>query len=108
MAFPNITADADPDPTTQIAWPNARPKRVRQAHLEDSPHYQSERGDDDGTVDTHGLVDSSKNSKMTIEPGGRYLSTWDLITLSVSMAGAQVAWTVELGYTEIRVSLDCC
>ncbi|TRM67670.1 hypothetical protein BD626DRAFT_394892 [Schizophyllum amplum] len=26
------------------------------------------------------------------------LSTWDLITLSISMAGAQIAWTVELGY----------
>ncbi|KAJ7590853.1 hypothetical protein C8J56DRAFT_781752 [Mycena floridula] len=28
----------------------------------------------------------------------RRLSTWDLITLSISMAGAQIAWTVELGY----------
>uniref|UniRef100_D8PPH9 MFS general substrate transporter n=2 Tax=Schizophyllum commune (strain H4-8 / FGSC 9210) TaxID=578458 RepID=D8PPH9_SCHCM len=26
------------------------------------------------------------------------LTTWDLITLSISMAGAQIAWTVELGY----------
>ncbi|CAA7259880.1 unnamed protein product [Cyclocybe aegerita] len=26
------------------------------------------------------------------------LSTWDLITLSISMAGAQITWTVELGY----------
>ncbi|XP_006460230.1 hypothetical protein AGABI2DRAFT_117192 [Agaricus bisporus var. bisporus H97] len=30
--------------------------------------------------------------------GKRHLSTWDLITLSISMAGAQIAWTVELGY----------
>lgn len=29
--------------------------------------------------------------------GKRHLSTWDLITLSISMAGAQIAWTVELG-----------
>ncbi|KAF9019235.1 MFS general substrate transporter [Hymenopellis radicata] len=28
----------------------------------------------------------------------RRLSTWNLITLSISMAGAQIAWTVELGY----------
>ncbi|KAF9464426.1 major facilitator superfamily domain-containing protein [Collybia nuda] len=26
------------------------------------------------------------------------MSTWDLVTLSISMAGAQIAWTVELGY----------
>ncbi|KAJ3882936.1 hypothetical protein F5051DRAFT_318700 [Lentinula edodes] len=26
------------------------------------------------------------------------LSTWDLITLSISMLGAQIVWTVELGY----------
>ncbi|KAJ3561061.1 hypothetical protein NP233_g10429 [Leucocoprinus birnbaumii] len=31
-------------------------------------------------------------------PGKRKLSTWDLITLSISLAGAQIAWTVELGY----------
>ena len=30
-------------------------------------------------------------------PSGRQLTSWDLITLSISMAGAQIAWTVELG-----------
>lgn len=29
--------------------------------------------------------------------GKRQLTSWDLITLSISMAGAQIAWTVELG-----------
>jgi solute carrier family 45 protein 1/2/4 len=32
------------------------------------------------------------------EPGKQRLTTWNLITLSISMAGAQIAWTVELGY----------
>lgn len=26
------------------------------------------------------------------------MSTWDLVTLSIAMAGSQIAWTVELGY----------
>jgi solute carrier family 45 protein 1/2/4 len=31
-------------------------------------------------------------------PDGRSFTIWDLITISISMAGAQMAWTVELGY----------
>lgn len=30
--------------------------------------------------------------------GKRHLTTWNLFTLSLGMAGAQVAWTIELGY----------
>lgn len=30
-------------------------------------------------------------------PGKRHLTTWSLFTLSLGMAGAQVAWTIELG-----------
>ncbi|KAI0347164.1 MFS general substrate transporter [Trametopsis cervina] len=33
-----------------------------------------------------------------INPSGKRMSTMDLIKLSISMAGAQIAWTVELGY----------
>lgn len=36
--------------------------------------------------------------KVGTAPGEGGLSTWNLITLSISMAGAQMAWTVELGY----------
>lgn len=32
------------------------------------------------------------------DPSRRRMSTLDLVNLSISMAGAQIAWTVELGY----------
>jgi solute carrier family 45 protein 1/2/4 len=39
------------------------------------------------------------NIKTLMNPAQkRRLSTKDLIFLSISMAGAQIAWTVELGY----------
>jgi solute carrier family 45, member 1/2/4 len=33
----------------------------------------------------------------------RRMTTWDLVNLSISMAGAQIAWTVELGYVLVNV-----
>jgi solute carrier family 45 protein 1/2/4 len=89
MTFPAV-ADADPDPTTQIAWPSARPKCVHQAPPEGIRHAQPEQRDNDGLGD---ILPSDVNLKI----GKRHLSTWNLITLSISMAGAQIAWTVELG-----------
>ena len=79
----------DPDPTTQIPWPGAR-----------------KRSDRD--VDPPGATQSHRNSRYnspqrpSIVSGGelhgkRRLSTLDLFKLSISMAGAQVTWTVELG-----------
>ena len=94
MAFPAVAVDADPDPTTQMAWPSARPKRVRRTHVQDLAHPESEERDDRMAGDPHSL---RANGKAMAEPGKRRLSTWNLITLSISMAGAQVAWTVELG-----------
>ena len=32
-----------------------------------------------------------------VDSMGKRMSTWDLVKLSISMAGAQIAWTVELG-----------
>lgn len=99
MAFPTVVADADPDPTTQMAWPTARPKRVQPGPQENS--YRSEieqRGGGNVPRDRHSVDDNTKKGKSAAEPGKRHLSTWDLITLSISMGGAQVAWTVELGY----------
>ncbi|KAI9466869.1 MFS general substrate transporter [Lactarius psammicola] len=81
----------DPDPTTQIPWPGAR-----------------KRSDRD--VDPPGAVPQSNGNSRYNSPrrpsivgggelhGKRRLSTLDLFNLSISMAGAQVAWTVELGY----------
>ncbi|KIO12686.1 hypothetical protein M404DRAFT_123851 [Pisolithus tinctorius Marx 270] len=72
-------ADADPDPTSQIAWPAAR-------------HRQR-------TLSTTPLDNGSHSGETAISYQSRArFSTWDLFTLSVSMAGAQVAWTIELGY----------
>jgi len=75
--------DSDPDPTTQIPWPAARGKLQA-----DSTTHATVSDDDPG-----------QPSEVRAKPvaGKRRLSTWDLITLSISMAGAQIAWTVELG-----------
>lgn len=72
------------DPTTQIAWPSRR-------HNDPSP----ETRDDSGIQ--HEEIESAKQVETT-STARRRLSTWDLITLSVAMLGAQIAWTVELGY----------
>ncbi|KIK68025.1 hypothetical protein GYMLUDRAFT_36839 [Collybiopsis luxurians FD-317 M1] len=79
-------ADADQeDPTTQIAWPNSR------------------RRESDPTNTTYHEPTPVPEQESTVVPGKpkilkRKLSTWDLITLSISMLGAQIVWTVELGY----------
>ena len=81
-----IPVASDPDPTTQIPWP-ARG-----------------RGQDSGAagaISEEGALavpsGTTRKARSKTPPGRRQLSTWDLITLSVSMAGAQIAWTVELG-----------
>ncbi|KAK7470506.1 hypothetical protein VKT23_001932 [Stygiomarasmius scandens] len=73
------------DPTSQIAWPN-RPRRDPEVpRSEDSSITQ---------------VPEQESGKPTSATNAvkRKLSTWDLITLSISMLGAQIVWTVELGY----------
>jgi len=84
-------ADSDPDPTTQLPWPSGRSRQAA--------------GPDDASGATTPSTDDSvqryapeSSNKVKVEPGRRRLTTWDLITLSISMAGAQIAWTVELGY----------
>lgn len=79
-------ADGDPDPTTQIPWPSARSRPT--AGLDESAIVDD--GELQNTPETNG------NGKVT--PSKRRLTTWDLVTLSISMGGAQIAWTVELGY----------
>ncbi|KAI0081691.1 MFS general substrate transporter [Panus rudis PR-1116 ss-1] len=92
-SFPS-SADADPDPTTQIAWPskNGR-KHVRLQSPEDVPTPETSNGN--GSSPPKPRKDGSSK---TGDLGTRRMSTMDLIKLSISMAGAQVAWTVELGY----------
>ena len=93
MTFP-VNADADPDPTTQIAWPG------RQRRSSRSPSRQALLADHDARTNTsYRTVDaSSKSNAAPPTPAKQHLTTWNLITLSISMAGAQIAWTVELGY----------
>lgn len=82
-------ADSDPDPTTQIPWPGARIRQVPGSEVGPG----SGVGDD---AEPRNTVEA--NGKVKETPGRRKMSTWDLVTLSISMAGAQIAWTVELGY----------
>lgn len=41
-----------------------------------------------------------------IDPTKIKKGLWDLIALTVSMAGAQVAWTVELGFVSVLVGIE--
>lgn len=79
-------ADGDPDPTTQIPWPSAR-----------SRHNTEDFGSAEIVVDD-GVTQTAPEANGRAKHSKRRLTTWDLITLSISMAGAQIAWTVELGY----------
>lgn len=77
---------SDPDPTTQIAWP--------------SPRGRGQESAPPGAIQEDGLTvpsGSGRKARSKSPPGKRQLTTWDFITLSISMAGAQIAWTVELG-----------
>ncbi|OJA13849.1 hypothetical protein AZE42_00501, partial [Rhizopogon vesiculosus] len=93
MSF-SYNADADADPTTQIAWP-ARKQRTASSSQQET---QSSRQSSYQTVEGIGKQDNSSVHQQSSESGRTRLSTWNLITLSISMAGAQIAWTVELGY----------
>lgn len=75
-------ADGDPDPTTQIPWP-------ARGQADQLPSVAG------GSAGAEGESNGDPKSPKT--PPGKRLSHWDLITLSISMAGAQIAWTVELG-----------
>lgn len=90
-------ADADPDPTTQMTWPSSRrnasgshiPKSDYPGGAVRSPHPERRPL----RVNPGAGVKTAMNV-----PPKRNLTTKDLIYLSISMAGAQIAWTVELGY----------
>jgi len=78
----------DPDPTTQIPWPGARKRSDREV---DAPQSTPANGASRYSSRRPSVVSRAEmNAK-------RRLSTLDLFNLSISMAGAQIAWTVELG-----------
>lgn len=101
MPFPtSANADSD-DPTTQIAWPSRTSKRSRRASDEDLASSDDAQDGADPSP-SNGKRVGSKDQDSTL----RRLSTLDLINLSVSMAGSQVAWTVELGYVVMSNALN--
>lgn len=111
MTFPS-NVDADPDPTTQIPWPGRSAARRRASSLEPprslagSSTPANEEAVDVSTVGNgkNGGIAASRDDDVV----KRRMSTMDLIKLSISMAGGQVAWTVELGYILLHsmVGLD--
>ncbi|KAJ3489701.1 hypothetical protein NLI96_g1934 [Meripilus lineatus] len=86
MTFSNV--DIEPDPTTQIAWPASNGKRNR---------VNEPNADESSTAESSTAYGATQRDN-DVDPAQRRMTTWDLVKLSVSMAGAQVAWTVELGY----------
>ncbi|KAH7930748.1 MFS general substrate transporter [Leucogyrophana mollusca] len=98
MALP-VNVDADPDPTTQMPWPSARYRqRTASGTEQETPAEQNHATGVNRSY--HSTEDGGKGavSASSPKPGRTRLSTWNLITLSISMGGAQIAWTVELGY----------
>lgn len=85
MTFSNV--DIEPDPTTQIAWPASNGKRNR---------VNEPNADESSTAESSTAYGATQRDN-DVDPAQRRMTTWDLVKLSVSMAGAQVAWTVELG-----------
>ncbi|KIY74095.1 MFS general substrate transporter [Cylindrobasidium torrendii FP15055 ss-10] len=76
------------DPTTQIAWPSHR--------ADDDAAGPGNGQQQDHTAPTP--ADAPKHARTAGQKGKKKLSTWNLMTLSIAMLGAQIAWTVELGY----------
>lgn len=86
--------DADPDPTTQIAWPASHRSRTTSHSQQETQSVEQESYQ---AIDGNGKQADGSDKQHASEPGRTRLTTWNLITLSISMAGAQIAWTVELG-----------
>jgi len=92
MSFPT-NEDADPDQTTQIPWPGTRSKRRQRRTDQEAGSSRLAPASENNDPSTY-LGGGSPGDD---EPGKRRLTTLDLFNLSISMAGAQVAWTAELG-----------
>ena len=92
MAFPT-NVDADPDPTTQIPWPGARKRSDDRLDRRTSSTRHTDSGHDRPTYPEN----DSTSTAVEDEPTKRRMSTMDLFNISISMAGAQIAWSVELG-----------
>ncbi len=94
MTFP-ANVDADPDPTSQIAWPGRQGGRGRRA----SKHLHDTRSGSGSRPSMSGANGGGVAKPPAAETAGEKsrMSTLDLFNLSIAMGGSQVAWTVELG-----------
>lgn len=97
MASTATGSQADPDPTTQIAWPSSRKAFPNGDDEPLSPVDQPRQVLQIPHVRFGGSQQRSTTPEPAAEPGKRSLTTWDFIFLSVSMLGAQITWSVELG-----------
>ena len=90
---------SDADPPTQTNWPTTRkstgpipPEQLRTPLLERLP---------ENVRTPANTTREPKLDKRQEEIGRKRLTPWDLFCLSISMLGAQVVWTVELGYAPV-------
>lgn len=91
---------SDPDPTSQIAWPSGRKASgVSRASPTDARSTYTSQLEVNVSRDPLKYSGSAPHPHREGKlPGLKPLTKWNLFTLSLGMAGAQVAWTVELGY----------
>ncbi|KAI0036808.1 MFS general substrate transporter [Vararia minispora EC-137] len=77
-----------------MAWPGSRSKRLSSANASASTLAEAVGDQDERTEQRR-----SGTRRSRVDKGGKKrMSILDLFNLSVSMGGAQIAWTVELGY----------
>ncbi|RPD67263.1 MFS general substrate transporter [Lentinus tigrinus ALCF2SS1-7] len=106
MTFPTTNVDADPDPTSQITWPGRQQDRGRRGSNTHASILREERSGSRPSVNRLNGNGKQKPARSAVaeeaadsgSSGKKRMSTLDLVYLSVSMGGSQVAWTVELGY----------
>ena len=98
MTFP-ANADSDPDPTSQIAWPGRQGKRDSTNGKHQPVSERDRRGSRSSAPNGGPLKPTPAGPTEEAEGSSekKRMSTLDLIYLSISMGGSQVAWTVELG-----------
>ncbi len=96
---PSQEVVGDPDPTTQTPWPSSRKDDEPLspvAYRAPLPPVRARANVPQNVAQNDSNKKDGKEAENE-EIGKRRLSTFNLFNLSISMAGAQMAWTVELG-----------
>jgi solute carrier family 45 protein 1/2/4 len=93
----------DEDPTTQVPWPTGRGSQQPEspvAYREPLPALPAV-SDEDAPTTSNGKAKKKRKGKKahaTADGAQPRMSVWNLVALSVSMGGAVIMWTMELGY----------